>query len=412
MNDNNRYYKWFVLLMVSVAYFLAQGTRLIYSAVLPQIKADFTALGGVSDTQLGLVSSVFTWTFGLMMPFAGLSADLFHRKWVMVTGSFMFAIGIFLSGFASGLGMLFISYGIMNAIGQSLLPPCNTSLISQYHVETRGTAFSIYQTAIYAGIVICSVVSSYIASLGTGGWRTAFWIFGAIAIAWAFVIAIFLKDSNGAATAKPDMGMVRKAFKAFVSKPSALIMMFALGCYFFATYGFKTWSPIFLMRAFPDMNPTTAIFHAVFWFYVGAFVGVSVAGRVSDRLKALKEAIRFDVELVGMVLCIPFILLMSFAHSLPLMIAAIFLFGVATGVYDSNLYAALFDVVDPRFRAVATGLFGCGGCFIGAFGPAVMGILNDSFSLRISMASLAAFALIGAVAICVVRFVYFKKDKI
>lgn len=33
-------YKWVVLLLVSIAYFLAQGTRLIYSAVLPQIKAD------------------------------------------------------------------------------------------------------------------------------------------------------------------------------------------------------------------------------------------------------------------------------------------------------------------------------------------------------------------------------------
>ena len=46
-------YKWVVLLLVSIAYFLAQGTRLIYSAVLPQIKADFAA-SGVTDAQLQL----------------------------------------------------------------------------------------------------------------------------------------------------------------------------------------------------------------------------------------------------------------------------------------------------------------------------------------------------------------------
>ena len=78
-------YKWIVLLLVSIAYFLAQGTRLIYSAVLPQIKADF-ASSGVTDTQLGLISSPFTLIFGLAMPFAGLAADLFNRKRVLVIG--------------------------------------------------------------------------------------------------------------------------------------------------------------------------------------------------------------------------------------------------------------------------------------------------------------------------------------
>ena len=52
-------YKWVVLMFVSIAYFLAQGTRLIYSAVLPQIETDFAA-NGVTDAQLGLISSAFT----------------------------------------------------------------------------------------------------------------------------------------------------------------------------------------------------------------------------------------------------------------------------------------------------------------------------------------------------------------
>ena len=120
-------YKWVVLLLVSIAYFLAQGTRLIYSAVLPQIKADFAA-SGVTDAQLGLISSAFTLVFGIAIPFAGLIADFFNRKRVLVLGSFMFAIG------------------------QSLMPPCNTSLISQYHNETRGTAFSIYQPEGYSSV--------------------------------------------------------------------------------------------------------------------------------------------------------------------------------------------------------------------------------------------------------------------
>lgn len=405
-------YKWIVLLLVSIAYFLAQGTRLIYSAVLPQIKADF-ASSGVTDTQLGLISSTFTLIFGLAMPFAGLAADLFNRKRVLVIGSFLFAIGIFVSGFAAGLGMLFISYGILNAIGQSLMPPCNTSLISQYHDKTRGTAFSIYQTAIYAGIVFCSVVSGYLAQLGEGGWRWAFWIFGAIAILWAVVIMITLKD-NPQSSKGETVGLkdVADALKAFLEKPSSLILMAGLGCYFFVTYAFKAWAPIFMIRAFPDMDTTQAVFHGVFWFYLGAFVGVTLGGRISDALKSRRPGIRFEVEFIGLALCIPFILMMAYSQNLIPMIAAILLFGFATGVYDSNIYAALFDVINPRYRAVGTGLFGCGGCIVGAFGPTVAGFLNEAFSPRVSMASLAIFAIVGALAILCARIFTFNKDKI
>lgn len=405
-------YKWVVLLLVSFAYFLAQGTRLIYSAVLPQIKADF-ASSGVTDTQLGLISSTFTLIFGLAMPFAGLAADLFNRKRVLVIGSFMFAVGIFASGFASGLGMLFIAYGIVNAIGQSLMPPCNTSLISQYHDNTRGTAFSIYQTAIYVGIVVCSVASGYLAKLGEGGWRYAFWIFGAIAIVWALVILLKLKDSpQQEVKSKVGLNSVALAFKAFAEKPSSFILMIALGCYFFVTYAFKAWAPIFMIRNFPEMDTAQAVFHGVFWFYLGAFIGVTIGGRLSDSLKIRRPGIRFEMEFIGLALCIPFILMMAYSHSLVWMIIAILLFGFATGVYDSNIYAALFDVVNPRFRAVATGLFGCGGCIVGAFGPAVMGYLNDAFSPRVSMASLTVFAVIGAIALLCARIFTFNKDKI
>lgn len=403
-------YKWIMLLLVSMAYFLAQGTRQIYSAVLPQIKAEF-AIHGISDAQLGLVGSTFTLVFGLVIPFAGIFADIFKRKWLLVIGCILFSSGIFFSGFAKGLGMLLICYGIINAIGQSLMPPCNTSLIGQLHTDTRGTAFSIYQTAIYLGIVVCSVVSSFFASASDGGWHKAFWIFGGIAVAWTVVMVLFLKDTPQPQTENGESrASIREALNAFVSKPTALILMGALGCYFFATYGFKTWVPMFMMRAFPDMPATTAVFHAVFWFYLGAFVGVTLGGRLSDKLKPKRIGIRFETELVGILLCVPFILLMAWAKSLPLMIVSVSLFGLATGVYDSNLYASLLEVINPRYRAAATGIFGCGGCIVGALGPAVMGLLNEAFSIRASFASLALFALLGAGLIMIARFCTFKKD--
>ena len=134
--DYPKNYKWMLLALLSAMYFLAQGSRQIFNAVLPQIKADFACVG-----------------------------------------------------------LLVLAYGVLNAAGQALLPPSNSSLIGQFHVETRATAFSIYQIVFYIGIVVCSCVSGWLSGLGAGGWRKAFFLFGAISAAWAFALAFLLRDT-------------------------------------------------------------------------------------------------------------------------------------------------------------------------------------------------------------------------
>ena len=403
-------YKWVMLSIVTLTYFLAQGTRQIYNAVLPQIKTDF-ASAGLSDLQLGLVGSAFTLVFGVVLLFSGVAADFFRRKWMIVVGTLVFSLGILGVGFVDGVTSLVLTYGVANAFGQALLPPSNSSLISQHHVETRGTAFAVYQAGIYLGSILCCVAAGYLAGLGAGGWRHAFMIFGAIGVLWALVAAFGLRDTPnvGAADDKPS---VREALAAFASKPSALLLTLALGCYFYLLYGFKQWVPAFISRSFPDLSTAAVAFHAVFWFYLGAVAGAFIGGRVSDRLKPRRAAVRFEVEIAAILLAVPFLLLTAWAGSLPLMIAAILAFGFATGVYDSNLYAAVLEVVNPRYRAVATGLFGCGGCVFGAFGPGVMGWMNDHFTMQASFASLAGFAVAGALLITIAKLFFFERDKV
>lgn len=412
--SSSKNYKWILLVLLSATYFLAQGARQIFNSVLPQIKADFAG-AGVTDTQLGLVGSAFTLVFGIAIPFGGVLADFFSRKWMVVVGTFLFAVGIFTSGLASGVGLLIVAYGVVNAAGQALLPPSNSSLIGQFHVETRATAFSIYQIVFYVGIVVCSCVSGWLSGLGDGGWRKAFFLFGAISAAWAFVLAFLLRDAPQVkGDGEEDKASIREALGAFLGKPSALLLMTGLGFYFYAKYGFNTWIINYLQREFPSMTAASASFHGVFWFYLGAVVGVFAGGRVSDRFAVAlgRPQTRFDVNAAGLALCIPGLLLSAFAPTAALCIVGTALFGFATGVYDSNIYASLFEVVKPRYRAAAVGVFGCGGSVIGASGPAVLGWMNAHFSMSAGIASLSVFALAGAAAIVVARVFFFERDKV
>ena len=94
-NTNQNGYKWLALALLWVAFFLQQGTRQVFSATLSSIQGSL----GVTSAQIGLVATVFTFAYGLSVPFAGAAADLFNRKWMVVSGVFVFCLGIFASGF-------------------------------------------------------------------------------------------------------------------------------------------------------------------------------------------------------------------------------------------------------------------------------------------------------------------------
>ena len=134
-------YKWRALFLLWVAFFLQQGTRQIFGATLSSIQGSL----GVTAAQIGMIATVFTFVYGISVPFAGVTADLLNRKWMVVSGVFVFCLGIFCSGFISSLGLLLVTYGILNGFGQSFYYPSATSIIGELHKETRATALSILQ---------------------------------------------------------------------------------------------------------------------------------------------------------------------------------------------------------------------------------------------------------------------------
>ena len=395
-------YKWRALVLLWVAFFLQQGTRQIFGATLSSIQGSL----GVTAAQIGLVGTVFTFAYGLCVPFAGVTADLFNRKWMVVSGVFVFCLGIFASGFVAGVGMLLLTYGVLNGLGQSFYYPSATSIIGQLHKETRATALSILQMGLYAGIIGCSAASGFLAEGGAEGWRTPFWAFGGIGVLWAVVLAIGLRgteaatqDVTEAAKQKPSL---REAFAVFIANPSAVMLAVGLGMMIYVDVGFKTWMPNHLQETF-GMAKGSAALNAVLWHYLGAFVGVTLGGRISDKLAKKRPSVRMETNMVGLACAVPFIAWMAYAPSLTACCVAMALFGVFRGVYDSNLLASLLDLIPSRYHASGAGIMLCFGFVFGSTSPVVLGMLKQSFSSSAGLASLAAFYLAGALVIAAAR---------
>ena len=414
MNEekNDRRYKWLMLAMLAVTYFLMHGARQVFNASLPQIKVDL-ASHGATDAQLGLSRTYFLFAYGCMVPFAGIAADFFRRKWVIVIGTLLFSTSVFCTGFADSMLMFFILYGFMNGIGQCMIPGPASSLIAQYHTETRSTALSIYQSALYVGILVSSVLAGWLGGSSSSGWRISFWVFGGVAIVWMAVLAAFLRNTPALKVHNEEVKpKFTDAFKAFAAKPSAWLLTFAFGMLVFGSNCFRTWMPAFMQKANWGLTPASAAFHSVFWFYLGSFIGIAIGARTSDRLSSKRRGIRLTIMAIGLALSAPTMAGMVLVPTLWLSCVMMFFFGLGGGFFDCNLYAGLFDVVAPRYRSAAMGLYLSGAFFIGCPATAVLGWVGHNYSLQTGMALFGGTYALGALAIFVARVFFFKRDHV
>lgn len=419
-NDN---YKWVALGLLTFGYFMQQGTRQIFNAVLPQMKADYPS---IAAGDWGTVMSVFSLVYGFAVLFGGVLGDLFSRKKLIVASVAVFSSMCLLAGFARPIGPVGIVayltavFGVVFAIGQCLLPSSANSILSQLHEETRSTAMSIMQSALYFAVVLVSLASGWLSGLGTGSWRYPFWILGGIGLAWFVVLAFFLRDTKPLppAPGAPAKASAGEAFLAFAKKPSAWLLMLAFGFQVFTNFGFTVWTPVYMKSTFyadPTLKGTTAAsmaaFHSVIWHYAGCLIGIVIASRLSDKLARTSKYARTLMNFVGLLTGAPCIFLAYHAQSLTLCCTGLFLFGLAHGFYDSNMFASLYDVIKPRYRAAATG-FMCFGAFVmGAVAPKLIGAMMDSgVSVKNCLTSLSGTYFLGAMTVLLTMVAFLRRD--
>ena len=399
-------YKWWALGVLWVACLLQQGMRQIFPPLAPAIGDGF----GASAAFRGSVMGVFTLVYALSVPFSGMAGDFLSRKRIVIFSLAVFSLGVMGAGWAGGILGIVVLYGAVNGFGQSFFYPAATSLVQQLHTDSKATALSILQLALYSGIILFSFASGKMLDV-CGDWRVPFKSFGAVGVVWAVALVFLLRDTKPVAVAanaaKPSM---REALRAVFSKPSAILLALGLGMQIFVDVGFKMWMPTYLKETFPGMSAASYGLNAVLWHYLGAFVGVVIGSRIADRFVRVRHGIRMEMNILGLVIGAPFILWMARAGSFEAVCWAMGLFGLARGVYDSNQFASIFDVIAPRYRASAIGVMLSAAFVFGAVAPVVLGIVKDRFTMSAGLAALSVFFLVGAGLILLARTVFLERD--
>lgn len=400
-------YKWELIILLWFAFFFNQADRQAYNVVLPLLSADLK----LSPVEAGLVASLFLWCYALLVPVAGYLGDVSRRKWIVFWSLLIWSGGTILSGATTGLISLIIFRSIATGGGEAFYFPSANSLIAQYHHKTRAMAMSIHQTALYIGLIASGFIAGWIGE--HFGWRMAFYAFGGFGVVLAMIIMARLKDEGlseeATAQAKSAKLPLSVLLKAIAGKPTVWALWLAFSCFYFAQIGYITWMPTFLHEKF-KLSLSNAGFSSMFYHHVAAMIGVLLGGKISDALATRRRTVRLEVEYIGLFLGAPFIFLMGTTNHLVLCYVGLAGFGLFRGIYDSNLYAALFDVIEPRYRASAVGLMLFVVFFVSAFAPVALGWAKSTIGLTAGLASLSLAYFVAGLTILLAVKTTFARD--
>jgi len=408
-------YKWELIALLWCTFFLSQADRQIFNNLANPIMDDL----GLTRVQFGLIGTLFMIVYGLMVPLAGYAGDVFRRKKVVLFSIAVTSTATLLTGLTAGLVpallALVIFRSLADGVGGACYYPSANSLIGQFHHKTRATAMAIHQTALYCGII----ASSFAALIGQRyGWRKAFYLFGVAGIVMAVVVLFRVRDTSlpgaadggeGGSAERPPT--VLEVLRHVLGKRTVWLLSLAFAGHVFVESGYRTWMPSFL-----NQEHGMALFWASFWamaaHYGGAFLGVTLGGRFSDRLAVRSRAARMEVQSLGLMLAAPFIVGMGMGNGPIACCVALAGFGFFRGIYDSNLFAAPFEVIEPRYRSSAVGLMLACAFVMGASAPVLLGWIADRMSMSTAIASMAAVYFLAGAVVLIARYTTFADDVI
>ena len=407
--------KWEVLLLLWMAYLLNQGDRQVFNTVLPSIREALS----LTDTSVGLIATIFNLFYAFMVPLGGWAGDRLSRKGVVTISILFWSVATMFTGLANGVFLLVMMRSVATGGGEAFFGPANYSLLGQYHTDTRARAMSIHQTAYYVGVILAGwlagAIADYFDTLNPGnGWKYSFIIFGAAGIIWGILMAVRLKDKPlskeeiaARDAARPG---ILDGFKTVFTTPTAAVLTIGFSGLIFVITGYMTWIPAFLQEEL-GQSQAAAGFNSMFWTYVAAFIGVLIAGGLSDRLARKHHRSRMILQALGLIGGALPLLFMSHSKVLWVLYLCFAVWGFFRAFFDANTYAVLYDVTPEPLHASCSSAMITTGFAVGALAPVVLGAMKQRMgSLQATFPVLGIIWLVCGVLMAVVSYTHYQKD--
>jgi MFS family permease len=355
--------------------------RYVLAATLTLVLQDFS----LSDSQGGLLQSMFIVTYALACPVAGWLGDRGNRMRLAATGIFVWSLATVGSGLAPTYAMLLVARA-MTGVGEAGYGVVTPALLSDcYPPARRPAVLGIFYAAIPVGSALGYVVGGVIGQ--ALGWRQAFLVAGAPGLLLAFLLLFLVEPRRGTLDAAPapavppvsSLGVVgllwsRKSYG--VNTAAQIIYSFAMG-------GLATWAPAYFVR---ERGIPLAAAASTFGLLlvVAGFLGTLIGGGLAERLGRRWPDAGFRLSGWSLTLSIVFTLFAILAPQPVIFWPAMFVMLLLLFVNVGPLNAALANVLPASLRARGFALTTMLLHLLGdAISPWLIGTASDRVGLKL-----------------------------
>jgi MFS family permease len=407
------YYPWLVVGLLWFCGFFNYADRQALSAVAPMLQSEFN----LDDTRIGFLNSAFMIVYALTSPFTGFTVDRLSRRLLIPVGLAFWSLICAATAFSRNFVQLVILRGA-EGLGESFYFPASMSILADYHGHgTRSRAMSIHQTSVYLGTAGGWFLGG---TLGQHyGWRSPFWTLGLAGMAYALMLGLWLVEPRRAAMEEPVDHLKLIADEEGSAASSGIAPLFAkimrivrnpdafllLGVFVGANFvagTFLSWLPMYIYRNF-KLGLSFSGLTSTVW-PLASLPGALLGGVLADWAVTRWRGGRVGVQAAGLILAAPFVFLTGWSSSVSMLIAALVGAGLCKGIYDANIFAALFDVVRPEDRGTAAGLMNTVGWSGALIAPPLIGKAYELFGLGAAITATAAvYLLVGLLALLAAR---------
>lgn len=353
--------------------------RYVAAATLTLILADLR----ISDSQGGLLQSIFIVTYALACPLAGTLGDRVNRMWLAAAGIFVWSLATVGSGLATTYALLVLARAL-TGVGEAGYGVVTPPLLSDcYPPDRRARVMGIFYAAIPVGSALGYIVGGVIGE--RYGWRQAFWVAGAPGVALAFLLLLLeeprrgARDAPGAAVSGPARTSIRDLFarKSYTVNTAAQVI------YTFAMGGLATWAPAYFVR---ERSIPLAVATSTFGILlvVAGFLGTLIGGRVAQAMARRHPGADFVLSGWTLTSSIVFTLLAILSPSPRVFWPAMFVMLLLLFANIGPLNAAMANVLPATVRARGFAMNTMLIHLLGdAISPWLIGVASDQIGLKI-----------------------------
>lgn len=359
----------------------------MYNAAFFIIMPEIQAAWGLSNTQVGTLSTARSIAGSTSNLPAGFIADRMSHRWPVILGLAMVVVGIFqfVMGIAPSYWPLLAAAVVVN-IAISFWHPPAIAALSQQFAHRRGFAIGLHGTGGSIGEALGPViVGGIVAAIS---WQTVLQGSAIPAILTGLVVWFLVRDLRGHASGGVSVAAYGATLKRLLSGGPLLMILLVTGGYSMVQLAVATFLPVYLRGELGYDAGQVGWF--LFAAQAGGIVSQPLLGLASDRFGRRAVLIPSLLILASGVMIVGIV-----PAGLPLA-AAITLMGAFQFPLMALFLASAMDIVGEEVQATTVSLVFGSGTIFGSISPLLAGSLADSFGVRAVFPYAAALAVIAA----------------